>query len=61
MFDMDLVLTHPIKYIYKKINLPVKQIDKKENFRRDILDLQNNSGWIHMDLNLKIQTLSLHH
>jgi SH3-like domain-containing protein len=23
-----------IKYIYKKINLPVKQIDKKENFRR---------------------------
>ena len=26
----------PIKYIYKKINLPVKQIDKKENFRRII-------------------------
>ena len=23
-----------IKYIYKKINLPVKQIDQKENFRR---------------------------
>ena len=36
----------PIKYIYKKINLPVKQIDKKENFRR-IIDLKNNSGWIH--------------
>ena len=36
-----------IKYIYKKINLPVKQIDKKENFRR-IVDLQNNSGWIHI-------------
>ena len=36
-----------IKYIYKKIDLPVKQIDKKENFRR-ILDLQNNSGWIHI-------------
>jgi len=36
-----------IKYIYTKINLPVKQIDKKENFRR-ILDLQNNSGWIHI-------------
>ena len=35
-----------IKYIYKKINLPVKQIDKKENFRR-IVDLKNNSGWIH--------------
>jgi SH3-like domain-containing protein len=35
-----------IKYIYKKINLPVKQIDKKENWRR-IIDLRNNSGWIH--------------
>ena len=37
----------PIKYIYKKINLPVKQIDKKENFRR-IIDFKNNSGWIHI-------------
>ena len=37
----------PIKYIYRKINLPVKQIDKKENFRR-IIDLKNNSGWIHV-------------
>jgi len=36
----------PIKYIYKKINLPIKQIDKKENWRR-IIDLKNNSGWIH--------------
>jgi len=36
-----------IKYIYKKLNLPVKQIDKKENFRR-IVDLKNNSGWIHV-------------
>ena len=36
-----------IKYIYKRINLPVKQIDKKENFRR-IIDLKNNSGWIHV-------------
>ena len=36
-----------IKYVYKKINLPVKQIDKKENFRR-IIDLKNNSGWIHI-------------
>ena len=35
-----------IKYVYKKINLPLKQIDKKENFRR-IIDLKNNSGWIH--------------
>ena len=36
-----------IKYIYKKINLPLKQIDKKDNFRR-IIDLKNNSGWIHV-------------
>ena len=36
-----------IKYIYKKINLPIKQIDQKENFRR-IVDLNNNSGWIHV-------------
>jgi SH3-like domain-containing protein len=36
-----------IKYIYKKINLPIKQIDKKENFRK-IVDLKNNSGWIHI-------------
>jgi SH3-like domain-containing protein len=39
-------LDYPIKYIYKKINLPLKQIDKKENWRR-IIDLENNSGWIH--------------
>ena len=38
---------YPIKYIYTKINLPIKQIDKKENFRR-IIDLKNNSGWIHV-------------
>ena len=36
----------PIKFIYKKINLPIKQIDKKDNWRR-IIDLKNNSGWIH--------------
>ena len=40
-FDSD------IKYVYKKINLPLKQIDKKENFRR-IIDLKNNSGWVHI-------------
>ena len=38
---------YPIKYVYTKINLPIKQIDKKENFRR-IIDLKNNSGWIHV-------------
>ena len=37
----------PIKFVYKKVNLPIKQIDKKENFRR-IIDFKNNSGWIHV-------------
>jgi len=36
-----------VKYIYRKINLPIKQIDKKENFRR-IVDFKKNSGWIHV-------------
>ena len=31
----------PIKYIYKKKNLPIKQIDKKENFRI-IIDYKKN-------------------
>jgi len=37
----------PVKYIYEKKNLPIKQIDKKENFRR-IVDHKKNSGWIHV-------------
>ena len=37
---------YPIKYIYLKKNLPIKIIDKKENFRR-IIDHKHNSGWIH--------------
>ena len=37
---------YPVKYIYKKKYLPIKVIDKKENFRR-IIDFKNNSGWIH--------------
>jgi len=36
----------PVKFVYKKINLPIKQIDKKENWRR-VIDFKNNSGWIH--------------
>ena len=36
-------LDYPIKYIYEKINLPIKLIDRKENFRR-IIDQKNNSG-----------------
>jgi len=27
--------------------LPIKQINKKDNFRR-IIDFKNNSGWIHV-------------
>ena len=37
---------YPIKYVYLKKNLPIKVIDKKENFRR-IIDHKHNSGWIH--------------
>ena len=37
----------PVKYIYKKKNFPIKQIDTKENFRR-IIDIKKNSGWIHI-------------
>ena len=40
-------LDYPIKYIYKKLDLPIKLIDKKENFRR-IIDHKKNSGWIHV-------------
>ena len=40
-------LDFPIKYIYRKINLPVKQIDTKDNWRR-VIFLDNNSGWIHL-------------
>ena len=46
----------PIKHVYKKINLPIKQIDKKENFRR-IIDYKNNSGWIHVSQLKKINSI----
>ena len=46
----------PVKYIYKKINLPIKQIDKKENFRR-IIDLKKNSGWIHVSQLKKVNSV----
>ena len=46
----------PVKYIYKKINFPIKQIDKKENFRR-IIDLKNNSGWVHISQLKKINSV----
>ena len=46
----------PIKYVYKKIHLPIKQIDKKENWRR-IIDSKNNSGWIHWSQLKKINSI----
>jgi len=49
-FDSD------IKYVYKKLNLPIKQIDKKENFRR-IIDLKNNNGWIHVSQLKKVNSV----
>ena len=49
-------LESPIKYIYKKIKLPIKQIDKKENFRR-IIDHKKNSGWIHISQLKKINSV----
>ena len=49
-FDSD------IKFVYNKINLPVKLIDKKENFRR-IIDLKNNGGWIHVSQLKKINSV----
>ena len=47
---------YPIKYIYKKKFLPVKVIDKKENFRR-IIDHKKNSGWIHISQLRKSKSL----
>ena len=49
-FDSD------IKYVYKKLNLPIKQIDKKEDFRR-IIDLKNNNGWIHISQLKKVNSV----
>ena len=49
-FDSD------VKYVYKKINLPLKQIDKKENFRR-IIDFKNNGGWIHVSQLQKVNSV----
>ena len=46
----------PVKYIYKKINFPNKQIDKKENFRR-IIDYKKNSGWIHISQLKKVNSV----
>ena len=47
---------YPIKFIYKKIQLPLKVIDEKENFRR-IVDHKKNSGWIHVSQLRKSKSL----
>jgi len=57
---------YPIKFIYKKKYLPIKIIDRFENFRK-FRDLYNNSGWIHISqlskkktaLNIKEKNLLL--
>ena len=46
----------PIKFVYKKVNLPIRQIDKKENWRR-IIDFKNNSGWIHWSQLKKVNSI----
>ena len=38
---------YPIKFIYKKKYFPIKVIDSYYNYRK-IIDLYNNSGWIHV-------------
>ena len=38
---------YPVKYIYRKKFLPLKIIDSYDNFRK-VLDLSNNTGWIHI-------------
>ena len=38
---------YPIKLVYKKKYLPVKIVDKTKTWRQ-IRDLENNSGWIHV-------------
>ena len=47
---------YPIKFIYKKKFLPVKVIDKNDNFRK-IIDHKKNSGWIHIIMLKKSNSL----
>ena len=49
-------LDYPVKFIYKKKYLPVKVIDKKENFRK-ILDHKKNGGWIHISQLKKVNSV----
>ena len=49
-------LDYPVKFIYKKKNLPVKVIDNKENFRK-VIDHKKNSGWIHISQLKKVNSI----
>ena len=49
-------LDYPIKFVYKKKYLPVKVIDKKDNFRK-VIDHKKNSGWIHWTQLKKVSSL----
>ena len=49
-------LDYPVKFIYKKKYLPIKVIDKKENFRK-IIDHKKNSGWIHISQLKKVNSI----
>ena len=49
-------LDYPVKFIYKKKNLPVKVIDNKENFRK-VIDHKKNSGWIHISQLKKVNSV----
>jgi len=49
-------LDYPVKFIYKKKYLPVKIIDKKENFRK-VIDHKKNSGWIHISQLKKVNSI----
>ncbi len=51
---------YPVKFIYKKKYLPIKVIDSKDNFRK-IIDLKNNSVWIHISqLTKKKSAINIH-
>ena len=47
---------YEVKYIYRKKNLPLKVVDKKENFRK-IIDIKKNNGWIHISQLKKINSV----
>ena len=49
-------LDYPVKFIYNKKYLPLRVIDKKENFRK-VIDHKKNSGWIHISQLKKVNSV----